>query len=181
MAFLQFRSADAARADALLAGRPRLVLTGSLTQMATSLEGLITGSLAPIATTMLLETALFDNGQARNRLDQARLAVAQAEVAWLQAQGRAEIAMLQAAIELTGARAALAPARDGLAMAEAELARARTRESAGEAGRFDVIQAELALIDARDALDDARARAYRAALGWLEATGSDSAACPTEG
>lgn len=181
MAFLQFRGADSARADALLASRPRLVLTSSLTQMATSLQGLITGSLAPIATTMLLETALLDNGQSRSRLDQARLAVAQAEVAWLQARGRAEISMLQSAIELSGARAALAPARDGLAMAEAELARVLTRERAGEADRFDVIQAELALIDARAAIDDARARAYRAALGWQEATGSDSAACPAGG
>ncbi len=176
-AFLQFRAADSARADALLVSRPRLVLTSSLTQMATSLQGLITGSLAPLATTMQLETNLFDNGQARSRVDQARLAVAQAEIAWLQARSRAEIALLQAAIDLAGARAALSPARDGLAMAEAELARAWARADAGETDRSDIIQAELALIDARDAIDEARARALRAALGWFEATGTDGAAC----
>jgi outer membrane protein, multidrug efflux system len=177
MAFLQFRSASSARADALLASRPRLVLTGSMTQMASSLEGLITGSLAPLASTLLLQTALLDNGQARSRLDQARLAVAQAEVAWLQARGRAEIALLQAGIAFAGARAELAPARDGLAMAKAELSRARTREGAGETDRSDVIQAELAVIEAQAAADQAHARALSAALGWLDASEGGSTPC----
>jgi hypothetical protein len=96
------------------------------------LASLISGNLAPLATSVSLEGALFDNGDARQRVVRAQIATAQAEIAWLQAQARGEIAILDATVELAGARAALSAARTGHSAAEAELIRSKARKAAGE-------------------------------------------------
>lgn len=177
LAFLQFKAADSARADALLASRPRLVVTSSATQTARSLASLISGNLAPLATTVSLEGAVFDNGDARRRVDRARIAVAQAEIAWLQAQARGEIAILDATVELAGARASLTAALTGHAAAEAELNRSKARKSAGEADMGALIEAELAVLDALVAIDTARARAIRGIAQWQDAIGPGRTDC----
>ena len=177
LAFLQFKAADSARADALLATRPRLVVTSSATQTARSLASLISGNLATLATSVSLEGALFDNGDARRRVDRARIATAQAEIAWLQAQARGEIAILDATVELAGARAALTAARSGHAAAEAELIRSKARKAAGEADAGGLIEAELAVLDAQVAIDATRARAIRSAVLWQDAMGPGRTDC----
>ena len=179
LAFLQFKAADSARADALLATRPRLVVTSSATQTARSLASLISGNLAPLATSVSLEGALFDNGDARQRVDRARIATAQAEIAWLQAQARGEIAILDATVELAGARAALTAARTGHSAAEAELNRSKARKAAGEADSGGLIEAELTVLDAQAAIDTTRARAIRSAVLWQDAIGFGRTDCPS--
>jgi multidrug efflux system outer membrane protein len=177
LAFLQFKAADSARADALLASRPRLVLTTSATQTARSLAALLSGNLAPLATSVSLDGALLDNGDARRRVDRARIATAQAEIAWLQAQARGEIAILDATVELAGARAALTAAQKGHAAAEAELNRSRARKAAGEADEGGLIEAELAVLDAQATIDTTRARAIRSAVLWQDAIGPGRTDC----
>lgn len=177
LAFLQFKAADSARADALLASRPRLVVTSSATQTARSLASLISGNLAPLATTVSLEGAVFDNGDARRRVDRARIAVAQAEIASLQAQARGEIAILDATVELAGARASLTAALTGHAAAEAELNRSKARRSAGEADMGALNEAELAVLDAQVAIDTARARAIRGVAQWQDVIGPSRTDC----
>jgi multidrug efflux system outer membrane protein len=176
-AFLNFKAADSARASALLESRPRLVLTGSLTQTAKSLSGLLSGNLAPLASSVSLEGALLDGGQSRNRVDQARIAGAQAEIAWLQAQSRAEIAILEAALELSGANAALTAAREGYLAAETELARAKARKAAGESDLSSLIDAELAVLDAQMAVDTSRAATVRAAATWHDSYAAEYKKC----
>jgi outer membrane protein TolC len=179
LAFLQFKAADSARADALLATRPRLVVTSSATQTARSLASLISGNLAPLATSVSLEGALFDNGDARQRVVRAQIATAQAEIAWLQAQARGEIAILDATVELAGARAALSAARTGHSAAEAELIRSKARKAAGEADGGGLIEAELTVLDAQAAIDTTRARAIRSAILWQDAIGPGRTDCPS--
>lgn len=177
LAFLQFRAADSARADALLASRPRLVVTASTTQTARNLASLISGNLASLATSISLEGALFDSGDARRRVDRARIATAQAEIAWLQAQTRGEINILESTVELAGARATLLAAQEGLAAAETELTRSKARKAAGEDDEGQLIDVELAVLDAEVAIDSARARALRGVALWHDALGPDRMDC----
>lgn len=180
IAFLQFRAADAARAEMLLSKRPRLVLTGSLNQTARTLAGLLSGNIAPLATSVALEGAILGNGEARRQVDRARIAAAQAEIAWLQAQSRGEIAILEAAVELTGAKAALDAALAGYKATETEMARSKARIAAGEDDLGRQIEAELALLEAQATVDLSRTRAVRAAIIWQDALGPDPSRCPEE-
>lgn len=176
-AWLRFHAADAARAETLRASRPRLAATGSLSGAAKTLAGLVSGNPLAVAASLSLDGAILDGGQARNRLDQARLAVAQAEIAWAQARSRAEITTLEAAVELIGARDALDAAREAYAVADAERGRARARAAAGVEDGGSRLSAEIAVLDAKIAVDAARARAFRAAAAWQDATAAVPSAC----
>ncbi|MDO5604314.1 MAG: TolC family protein [Paracoccus sp. (in: a-proteobacteria)] len=176
-AWLRFHSADASRAEALLAARPRLVATASLSSAGKTLAGLVSGNPLALAASLSVDGAVLDGGQSRNRLDQARLNVAQAEIAWLQARSRAEIAMLEASIELIAARAALDGALDGYRIADTERTRTRARHAAGVDDGSSAVSADSAVLETQMAVDAARARAFRAAAIWQDATGAQIAGC----
>lgn len=176
-AWLRLHAADASRAEALRAARPRLVASGSVNAAAQTLAGLISGNPLALAASLSVDGAVFDGGQSRNRVDQARLGVAQAELGWLQARSRAEIALLEAAVDLNAAREGLAAAREGYNAADAERTRIRARQAAGVEDGLAVVSADIAVLDAQIAVDQARARAFRAAAIWNDASGTAPTPC----
>lgn len=169
--WLRFRAADASRAEALRAARPRLVISGSLASAAKTLAGLAAGNAAALSHSLSLDGALFDGGQSRTRVDQSRLSQAQAEIGWLQARSRAEVSLLETVVERHGAEAQLDAALKAYAAAEAERARARARHDAGVADGLELADAEAGLTDAQAEVDAARARTFRAAASWADAQG----------
>ncbi|ARJ69712.1 TolC family protein [Paracoccus contaminans] len=181
-AWLRFHAADASRADAsraeaLAASRPRLVVTSSIAATARTLAGLVAGNGAAVTNAVRLEGAILDNGAARRNLDKARLSVAQAEIDWLRARNQSEIAALEAVTARQTAEAGLDAALSGWKNASADLARVRARQVAGEADALELAEAERAVATAQRDIDRARAEAFRAAAALNDALPPPVAGC----
>lgn len=178
-AWLRFRASDAARAEALAASRPRLVVTSSLAATAKTLAGLVAGNATAITNSVRLEGALVDAGETRNRVDNARLNVAQTEIAWLQVRQQAEIAALEAVIARRGAEAALDAALSGYQAATTDRDRVRARHAAGVADGQELAETERSIAAAQRSVDQARAEALRAAVALHAALPPGGAAACT--
>ena len=176
-AWLRFHAADASRAEALAASRPRLVVTSSIAATARTLAGLVAGNGAAVTNAVRLEGAILDNGAARRNLDKARLSVAQAEIDWLRARNQSEIAALEAVTARQTAEAGLDAALSGWKNASADLARVRARQVAGEADALELAEAERAVATAQRDIDRARAEAFRAAAALEDALPPPVAGC----
>jgi outer membrane protein, multidrug efflux system len=168
-AWLRFQAADATRAEALAAARPRLVLTSSLSATAATLAGLIAGNAAALANTVRLEGNLIDGGQARRGIDRARLSVAEAEIGWLQARTQAEVAALEAVSARQSAEAGLDAALSAWRYAREDRDRVRARHMAGLADALELAEADSALSAAQADVDRSRAEAFLAATALHEA------------
>lgn len=164
VAWLRFHAADASRAEALAAARPRLVLTSSLSATAATLAGLISGNALAVTNAVRLEGAILDNGESRRRLDQVRLSVAQAEIDWLQARNQAEITAMEAVTAAQSAEAALDAALMAWSSAQEDLDRVRARQEAGLVDALDLAEAANGLASAQGDVDRSRAEAFLAAI-----------------
>ncbi|MFN4154216.1 MAG: TolC family protein [Paracoccaceae bacterium] len=176
-AWLRFRAADASRAEALAAARPRLVVTSSLSATAKTLAGLIAGNAVAVTNSVRIEGNILDNGQSRRTVDRARLAVAQAEIEWMQARNRADISALEAVTARQSAEAGLDAALSGWRNARADLDRVRARQVAGVADALDLAEAERGLTSAQQGVDRSRAEAFRAAAALHDALPPVAASC----
>ena len=162
-AWLRFQSSDAGRAQGLAASCPCLVVTSSREATAKTLAGLVAGNALALTNSVRVEGALIDNGDARARLNTARLGVAQAEIDWLTSRGTAEITALDSAAARQSAEASLAAALLAHQAAPADLARVRARHAAGVADGLELAEAERAIASAQRDIDTARAETFRAA------------------
>lgn len=162
-AWLRFRASYAARAEALAAARPRLVVTSSLAATAKTLAGLIAGNAAAVTNAVRVEGNILDNGQSRRTIDRARLSVAQAEIDWLRARNRADIDALEAVTARQSAEAGLDAALSGWRNADSDLSRVRARQTAGLADALELAEAERSVVLAQRDVDRARAEAFRTA------------------
>jgi outer membrane protein, multidrug efflux system len=180
-AWVRLRSAGAARAEALAAARPRLVLTSSLSATAASLAGLIAGNAAALSSSVRLEGAILDNGQSRRTVEGARLSRAQAEIDWLQARAAAEIAALEAIAARQTAQASLDAAQAAALSAQADLDRAIARHAAGLIDALGLAEARSGLATARLDVQRAKGDALLTAITAHDVLPSALAGCSAVG
>jgi outer membrane protein len=114
---------------------------------------------------------LFDGLRREARIAEQRVATRESDVrqAELRRQVRADVAI--ALLDLQSAEAQVDIATERLRLGQAELSQARERFAAGVAGNIEVINAQLALLDARDGIINARYATAAARVALARAGG----------
>lgn len=152
----RLEAADARRLAVIRAARPKLSLSAALRGEDDSVSGLLERRSLTLAPGVKLEGAIFDGGRARARADKAAADAADAEVSYLKVIVAAESDLASALALINAARARQTPAGEAASLARQRLRLAQARLTAGTAARLDAIDAERALVDARDAEATAR-------------------------
>lgn len=175
----RLEAADARRLAVIRAARPKLSLGAALRGQEDSLSGLLERRSLTLTPGVRIEGAMFDGGRAGARADKAAAEAADAEVSYLKAIITAESDLAAALALGAAARARQTPAGEAVSLARQRLQLAQSRLTAGTAARLDAIDAERALVDARDAeasarraLIDASILAQAAILGGRSADAS---------
>lgn len=174
----RLQAADARRLAAIRDARPRLSLTAGLSGDGEDLSNALQRRRLTLSPGLRLEGAILDGGRAGARADEAAAEAGQAEASYLKALVGAESELAAASALLAAAADRQPPAAAAVRYADERLALARARLAAGAVSRLDVIDAERALIEARDAeaaarrsLIDASIAAQAALAGGAGATG----------
>ena len=164
-AVARLEAADARRLSVIRAARPRLTLTAALRGEDNSLSGLLRSRSLALAPGVRLEGAILDGGRSRARADKAAAETAASEIGYLKALVAAESDLASALALITSATARQSPANEAVDFTEQRLRLARARLDAGTAGRLDAIDAERAVIDAREAQALTRRALIEASIG----------------
>ena len=114
-----------------------------------------------------LDIPIFSWGANKSRVRQAELQLDQAKKDLSLAQRTLLSGMESYYVEAQAAASEIASLRDSLALSEENLRLTRLRYTAGESSAQEVVDAQVALVEARGAADDGLAR-YRLALANLQ-------------
>jgi multidrug efflux system outer membrane protein len=153
---------------------PSLSLPGSLTLTSAGLgtASVVTTLVGTLAAS--LDLPLFDAGARRADISAAEARAREALIDYRAALLDAVADVETALGALAGARGRVGPLQDAVTAGEAAVAQSRDLYAQGLVGFLDVLDAERALLDNRQALQDARADMARAIAALYTAVGAGS-------
>lgn len=118
-----------------------------------------------------LSLPIFDGLRREARLAEQRTTTRESDIRLRDLERQVRLDVAAAVLEVRAALAQAAIAAERVELGEAEIAQARQRFAAGVAGNIEVITAQLALLDARDAWINARYAAAAARVSLARAAG----------
>lgn len=149
-------AADSRRLGEIRNARPRIVLSLGGQGGNLSLSSFLRNPGFNLLPGVRLEGAIFDGGKSRARADRAAAEAAEAEAMYLKAMVTAQRDLATALTALLAARDRQAPAAAAVRLAQDRLNLVSDRFARGAASRIDQIDAERALVEAKEAGAEAR-------------------------